>query len=94
MSQYLIQGSIIPQAADAKEADLPSALFVDIECDSTAKKVIVWGKKENIGNPTRVELNGMQISVNYGAGINRLPFYLKLNAFILKRYPGSLPNRP
>jgi hypothetical protein len=89
MSQYLPMGVLSAREVDTKDADLPSALYVNIDCDGSSKKIVVWGKKDNVGDPSTVELNGVKIFVNYGAGIHKLPFSLKLNDFILKRYPGS-----
>ena len=72
-----------------KELQLPSALLLDVVCDGISKSLVVWGQQENVGQPSEVECKDMIVAMSYGTGINILPFNLRLNSFILKRYPGS-----
>lgn len=51
--------------------------------------VYLWDKE---GEPTSTaifELDGNTVDLNYGAKVTTLPFVVKLNDFILERYPGS-----
>lgn len=41
-----------------------------------------------IGDKKHV-IDGLAVSITYGPSVHKLPFYLKLNDFLLERYPGS-----
>lgn len=45
---------------------------------------------EGINKDININMNNIEISINWGAKIINLPFSLKLNDFILDRYPGSM----
>ncbi|MBN2611699.1 MAG: cytochrome c biogenesis protein CcsA [Bacteroidales bacterium] len=42
-----------------------------------------------VGNTTYIELNGILLKIYYGIKKKELPFAIRLNDFILERYPGS-----
>lgn len=89
MKGYFPFATIGAQPVDDREANLPSALLMEVKSENSIKKVVVWGQKENIGKPESIVLNGIKVSISYGTVAYKLPFNLKLNDFILKRYPGS-----
>ncbi len=56
-----------------------------------AKKVVdVYGRNGVIGVPITIVLNGVEVSIAYGAKEIMLPFRIKLLDFQLDRYPGSM----
>jgi hypothetical protein len=67
----------------------PDALVLKITADGMQKETVVWGKKGIIGDFTPVEINGQVIQLAYGSVDIRLPFQVRLNDFILEKYPGS-----
>ncbi len=67
--------------------------------DALLLNVIVKGKKETVSilggpdfeaNMQPVNVNGAKLNIGYGCKVIQLPFSLKLNNFILERYPGSM----
>jgi cytochrome c-type biogenesis protein CcsB len=54
------------------------------------KTVLVYGKTNEVGDDQSVMVDGVNVSVNFGAKIINLPFSLQLNHFQLDRYPGSM----
>ncbi len=66
------------------------ALRFEISGAKEKKSVLVYGKNNEVGEDQSVVVDGVNISLNYGAKIINLPFALKLNDFQLERYPGSM----
>ena len=62
---------------------------MEVICDGTKESVTVWGLKENQGALSYIEINDLKIGINYGSSMRKLPFNLRLNDFIIERYPGS-----
>ena len=51
--------------------------------------VTLWNDDSKSQCSSVVQMNGNSIELNYGSMVTRLPFEIKLNDFILERYPGS-----
>jgi cytochrome c-type biogenesis protein CcsB len=51
--------------------------------------VYLWDKEGEQAAPASFELDGNTVILNYGPKETTLPFVVKLNDFILERYPGS-----
>ena len=66
------------------------ALEFAVSVDGTTQKIVVFGQKGTPGRPSTVAINGVNVSVAYGAKVIHLPFKLKLIDFQLDRYPGSM----
>lgn len=67
----------------------PTVLIFDVKSGSDEKELIVKGYKNYVGTAEKININGMDVSVSYGAKYINLPFAIKLNDFQLERYPGS-----
>jgi cytochrome c-type biogenesis protein CcsB len=65
------------------------ALQTIVSADGISKELIVYGKKGEIGEPYSTTINGVDVSVSYGAKIIEVPFSIYLDDFQLERYPGS-----
>jgi len=65
------------------------ALLLEITSGTEKQEAIVWGEKGAIGETTPVKIAGQWINLSYGSVTVALPFKIKLNRFILERYPGS-----
>ena len=89
LKQFLPHSSITAAPVDNKQAQLPSALIMDVEVDGIKQTMTVFGMKGDAGTPGVSDINGTKVSVNYGSIQKELPFAVHLNDFILKRYPGS-----
>jgi len=66
------------------------ALRFDVSVDDKHKEVAVFGTKGVYGNPTTTFIDGVNVSITYGAKNIILPFGIKLIDFQLDRYPGSM----
>ncbi len=67
----------------------PAALIFEIENQQNTKKIIVYGDAGYTSTPKQVKLNNYDITISYGSPEVEMPFSLKLNDFVMKRYPGS-----
>jgi cytochrome c-type biogenesis protein CcsB len=76
--------------ARGKKSNGIDALRFEISDAKEKKTVLVYGTNNEICDDQSVVVDGVNVSVNYGAKIITLPFALKLNHFELSRYPGSM----
>ncbi len=68
-----------------------SALIVEVEYDGEHREVALMGKgKRYKGFEENLKIGDTDITLEWGAKILELPFYLKLDDFILLKYPGSM----
>lgn len=89
LKQYLPSARVDAQASSL-ETDVPvSAIRLKVSCDGIAKSTVVFGNKNQIGQYSLLNINELDIALNYGPQLKKLPFKIRLNDFILKRYPGS-----
>ena len=69
--------------------DSNTAVVLDISVNGETKEAYVYGNKGLEGNPSILYFNNLQISSSYGAKEIVVPFKVKLNDFILDKYPGT-----
>lgn len=68
-----------------------SALVVDVEYDGEHKEVALMGNgKRYKGFAETFKMGDIELSLEWGAKILELPFALKLNDFVMDKYPGSM----
>ena len=60
-----------------------------LSSQNDSKIVTLLGRKGEVSNPIEIELNNIKVKLSYGAKVINLPFALKLNDFLIERYPGS-----
>jgi cytochrome c-type biogenesis protein CcsB len=65
------------------------ALSLQLASAGTSGNFTLWGKAGNVGNPQKITLQNHEFLISYGSVYASLPFSLKLNDFIVERYPGS-----
>ncbi|MGM5629985.1 c-type cytochrome biogenesis protein CcsB [Apibacter raozihei] len=85
------QGKIIYFEGDKnKNQSSPDLIFMEVSTDKETQNISFYGKKGMTGVQKQVLLDNLLVSVGYGAKIYKTePFYLKLDEFIMERYPGS-----
>ncbi|MFK7904597.1 MAG: cytochrome c biogenesis protein CcsA, partial [Chitinophagales bacterium] len=66
-----------------------TALLMEVKVNGKSKEMYVYGKKGLPGRPTVQSIDGLGLSIGYGAKDIHLPFSIKLNDFILEKYPGT-----
>ena len=69
---------------------MPQMVKLKISSSKDSKEIALFGRDGVVGEPKTIKLNGINISLSYGAKIIPLPFAIKLNKFELERYPGSM----
>jgi len=72
-----------------EDKNAPSVLVFDVKSGNEQKDLIVKGAGNYVGKASNLMINGINVSIAYGPKILEIPFSLKLNKFILDRYPGS-----
>jgi cytochrome c-type biogenesis protein CcsB len=72
-----------------EDKNAPTVLVFDVNSGSEQKELLVQGDNNYVGTPAHTNINGIDVSISYGSKIIEIPFSLKLNKFILDRYPGS-----
>ena len=74
---------------DSRNMQTSEAFLAEVSVDGVTEEFPVYGSRREEGIPTEVTINNVKIKLTYGAKIMELPFSVKLNDFILERYPGS-----
>lgn len=66
-----------------------TAVVLDITVDGDSKETMVYGNRGLPGNPTTLTFNELIVKSSYGAKEVKVPFAIKLNDFIMEKYPGT-----
>ena len=85
----LMTGNLIYEKANPSEDYPLDLLKVRVNVNGEHKDVEVFGAKFMKGTPQRVTVNNLNFTIAYGPKAIQLPFAIKLNDFILEKYPGS-----
>ncbi|OHE01768.1 MAG: hypothetical protein A2W82_10945 [Sulfurimonas sp. RIFCSPLOWO2_12_36_12] len=73
------------------DKDPLSALIVDVEYNGEKREVTLMGKGKRYQGFTEVlNMGDIEFTLEWGAKILELPFALKLNDFVMLKYPGSM----
>jgi cytochrome c-type biogenesis protein CcsB len=66
-----------------------AAVVLNVTVNGTTKTAYVYGNKGWSGSPTSLTFEDLNIAISYGAKKVNVPFRIKLNDFILDKYPGT-----
>ncbi|MCF6334656.1 MAG: cytochrome c biogenesis protein ResB, partial [Spirochaetales bacterium] len=66
-----------------------NALIFEISNNKQTSELLVFGKDNAVGNKESTSLGKYKIDISYGSKEIELPFSLKLDDFVLEKYPGS-----
>jgi cytochrome c-type biogenesis protein CcsB len=88
--QMLLSGVITAAAVKPEEQTTGQNAFIfNLMTGNRSATVYLWDKEaENVATSS-CELDGNTFELSYGSKATTLPFAIKLNNFILERYPGS-----
>jgi cytochrome c-type biogenesis protein CcsB len=85
-----LSGVIQPLSPDGQERETGKNAFIfNITYGNKVESFTLWDNPEDFIAKETFPLNGMRVEFLYGSKITDLPFSIKLNDFILERYPGS-----
>jgi cytochrome c-type biogenesis protein CcsB len=82
----ILQPSSVP---DEMGAELPNAVAFQVDHGGNSHQLIAYGKPGIQGEPAVLNLGNLTLALQYGSLPIKLPFSLRLNRFVLDRYPGS-----
>jgi cytochrome c-type biogenesis protein CcsB len=68
---------------------LPDAVFLQLTSGSSTKEFRYFSVRDAVNKPAEIAMNDVIVSVSVGAREVQIPFALRLNQFIIERYPGS-----
>ena len=74
---------------EEKAANQQDAVKVRVSTAGESEVVSLLGSKGMINPPKQVSLGGLDFYLRYGSIEHKLPFSIKLNDFIAKKYPGT-----
>jgi len=64
-------------------------IVLDITANGETKKVNLLGGKGTYNKFEEIKVGGLEIALQYGPRLEKLPFEIKLNDFIAEKYPGT-----
>ena len=83
-------GSISIKSENAKvQSQSLMALLMNVSVNGKTKQTYVYGRKGMSGRPQIINFDELNLSIAYGSKEMTLPFSIKLNEFILDKYPGT-----
>ena len=74
---------------DFKAKNHEDALVLNVTAQGQQKEVTILGSKGKIGESKTVKIGNIEYTLFYGSKAYVLPFKIKLNNFIAKKYPGT-----
>ena len=74
---------------DFKAKNHEDALVLNVSAQGQQKEVTILGSKGKIGESKTVKIGNIEYTLFYGSKAYVLPFKIKLNNFIAKKYPGT-----
>ena len=84
------KGNVRAVAVNPRERSTGMNAFIfNVSNNNDSKTVLLWDMGNEDMAEASCDLNGNTLTIKYGSEAIRLPFSIKLNDFILERYPGS-----
>ena len=71
------------------EKELPGAIFAEVSVGEKTDTVVIIGGRGQTNYTADTTIDGLNISLGYGSKVVKTPFSIRLDDFILDRYPGS-----
>lgn len=88
--EMISSGMFKAVAVNPKKSETGQNAFIfNIFSGNESKTVYLWDRDDAEFAEGSCEIDGHTVNIRYGADIIKLPFSIKLNDFILERYPGS-----
>ncbi|NRD24178.1 cytochrome c biogenesis protein CcsA [Winogradskyella litoriviva] len=89
MPKPIVKGDfgVVKKASFLKNDE--DGVILNVTANGETKKVGLLGGPGNYGTLEEFEVGGLEIALQYGPKILKLPFDIKLNDFIAEKYPGT-----
>lgn len=88
LKKYLSKGIIRARSSDQNDK-LADVLYMEVTGKNDSADVLLIGGPRTRGLPTTFHLDGIKTNIRYGSKTRSLPFSLKLNDFIMEKYPAT-----
>ena len=90
LTDFKKQGKVNIESEDSKvRNESLTALLLDVSVNGNTKEAYVYGSRGVEGRPQQLNFDGLDLGVSYGAKEITVPFQVKLNKFIMEKYPGT-----
>jgi cytochrome c-type biogenesis protein CcsB len=89
LNKFCSKGVIAARKATPDEGQSMDAVEMELTSSDESKLFYLWGKSGYKSLPVTLIIEDIPFSITYGSVNKILSFQLKLNDFIVKRYPGS-----
>lgn len=92
LRNYLAKATpaLVQAAAENQSGSPMNAFTAKITSGNEVRRVNVFEKEGTISEPATCSINGVELTLSYGAVVRELPFSIQLRDFQLERYPGSM----
>ncbi len=89
-SNFNKSGKVRIESEDPKvKNESLTAVLLDVSVNGNARETIVYGSRGMPGRPEVLNFDKLDLSISYGSKEITVPFRVKLNEFILDKYPGT-----
>ena len=89
-SDFKKNGSVQIESQDPKvKNESLTALLLEVSVNGETKETYLYGSRGNEGRPELLTFDNLNAYISYGAKEIKVPFNIKLNKFILDKYPGT-----
>lgn len=89
MPQALTLSGVMVPATDSGKQGTGGAVECTLTGPDGEKKIYLWDKGNELRSEWRGKAGDLTAKVSFGKSVLKLPFILKLDEFIVERYPGS-----
>jgi cytochrome c-type biogenesis protein CcsB len=90
VADFKKKGKVHIESEDSKvRNESLTALLLDVTVNGIKKETYVYGRRGGEGRPQQIGFDNIKMAVSYGAKEITVPFQVKLNKFILEKYPGT-----
>ncbi len=89
-SEFNPSGTVTVKSSGSKiKSESVRALSLSVSINGDSKDVMIYGSKGFPGNPEVLQFDDLRLEASYGTKEIKVPFSIKLNKFILDKYPGT-----
>ncbi|MBN1158449.1 MAG: cytochrome c biogenesis protein CcsA [Bacteroidales bacterium] len=89
LNTFMQKAKISLQSSQTNQGVKTDAINLEISIGNVRKELTIRGRPGSPGNPQTITIEQIPITISYGSIYKNLPFELKLEDFIIERYPGS-----
>ena len=88
--KFSISGTVKAVSMDPAQQETGQNAFIfHLFSGDESKAIYLWDRQSDTAAVGTCDIDGLKFKLSYGSKRTLLPFYLRLNDFVLERYPGS-----